>query len=123
MIRLLPGIVSLFLVVACCKKNEHTCNTDKVVNYNIETIMYWDIPNTDNDSIPFIKLKVDTLNYIGSSIRYSENGVVIEQIVILDKDKAIKLDYANDTIVSNTLCRYTLRRNHPTQEDYSIVVY
>lgn len=127
-IRLLLRIILLFFIAACSEKsekNEHICNSDKIVKvkYHIEDIGYWDIPNTDNDSIPCVELRVDTLNYIGSSIGYTETGKIMERIVIVDKNKAIKLDYANDTIVSMTLCRYKLRRDHPIYENYSIVVY
>lgn len=118
-------ILLLVFVYACnTKKNDNNCDTDKINKiYSIETTTYWDNPNTDKDTIPFIVLKIDTLNYIGTSSRYTEKGKIFERIVIVDKTKALKLDYESDTIASITKCKYFLRKDHPTKDFYSIVSY
>lgn len=91
--------------------------------YDIETVTYWDIENQDQDTIPFIVVKVDTINHIGSGVRYTVKGELFEKIVIFDKTNAIKLDYVRDTIATSQLCKYKIRKDHPTKESYSIVVW
>lgn len=91
------------------------------IKYDIETITYWGTGN--KRETPFIVVKVDTVNHIGSSVRYTEDGKVFERIVILDAKNAIKLDYNNDTISSKTICHYKVRRDHPTKLFYSIVAW
>lgn len=66
---------------------------------------------THKDTIPFIALKIDTVNYIGTSNRYNEKGKIIERTVIVDKKHAFKLYYYNDTVTSITLCKYYLRKD------------
>lgn len=118
-------IVGLLVFVFSCRNNLDT--TSKITSvkklYSIETTTYWDIPNTDKDTIPFIELKIDTINHIGRSNRFSENGEISEQIVIIGKAKAIKLNYYNDSITSISSYKYYLRKDHPTKDFYSIVIY
>lgn len=114
----------LTFICSCNNKIGSPPKNDEIKKtYSIETTTYWDIPNTDKDTIPFIELKIDTLNHIGTSNRYSESGKIFERIVVVDKTKALKLDYDNDTIASITSCKYHLRKDHPTKDFYSIVVY
>lgn len=56
------------------------------------------------------------------SLYYNYDGELLEQIVIVNKFKAIKLKYNDDTIKSSILCYYKIRKNHPTNILYSIVV-
>ena len=118
-------IIGLLIFIYSCnnKIDNPKKNAEISKLYSIETTTYWDIPNTDKDTIPFIELKIDTLNHIGISNRYNEKGKIFERIVIIDKTKALKLDYDSDTIASVTSCKYYLRKDHPTKEFYSIVVY
>lgn len=117
-------IGSLALTFSCRDKiDTNSKTTDSNKNYNIETITYWDTPNATKDTIPFIVVKVDTINHIGSSVRYSQEGKVFERIVILDKNKAVKVDYDADTIALITPCKYFVRKDHPTKDIYSIVAY
>jgi hypothetical protein len=114
----------LFTSFACYKKNDSSSNTtEQKKTYSIESTTYWDNPKTEKDTIRFIVVKVDTINHLGSSIRYSQNGKIFEQIVILDKTKALKLEYSEDTISLITPCKYYIRKDHPSKEFYSIVAY
>ena len=121
----LTFIIGLLVFSYGCnyKIDNKSKTTESKKIYSIESTTYWDNPNTTKDTIPFIVLKIDTLNHIGSNIRYTESGKIFEQIIVLDKTKALKLDYNSDTLTSVTPCKYFVRKDHPKKEFYSIVVY
>ncbi len=114
--------IAIILLYSC--NNPGSCiKTETEFKYNIETITYWDIQNQEKDTIPFIIVKVDTINDIGASARYTDKGKLYERIVIMDEKNAIKLDYLNDTISASHLCHYKVRKNHKAKNDYSIVIW
>jgi hypothetical protein len=117
--------IIISIIFFSCDKNTFNNKEDIIYKnlYNIETITYWDKPNSEKDSVPFVILKIDTINNIGSSVRFSETGILFEKIVILDKKKAIKLDYDNDTISLSTICNYKIRKDHPVKSIYSVVIW
>lgn len=105
------------------KNNQVPQNKAHECSYNIETITLWENEKNKQSKIPFIVLKIDTINNIGSSARYTEKGKLFEKIIILDNFKAIKLDYTSDTIALSRICNYKIRKDHPTKSMYSIVIW
>ncbi len=117
--------IFIIVILYSCdnKKNQVHQNKAHECSYNIETITHWEDEKNKQSRIPFIVLKIDTVNYIGSSVRYTEKGKLFEKIIILDNKKAVKLDYESDTIASSIICNYKIRKDHPTQNAYSIVIW
>lgn len=106
--------------------NEHDIKKPNIelfdtTKYDIESIIYWGIGSKRTN--PFIIVKADTINHIGTSTRYTNKGELFERIVIIDDIKAIKMNYLNDTISTSNFCRYKIRKDHKTKEYYSIVVW
>lgn len=115
-------LFALFNCFSCKEKTKEKIAENEGVKkcYHIETTTYW--TKNGNRVSPLSIVKVDTINYIGSSLYYNYDGKLLEQIIILNKFKAIKLKYNNDTIESSIVCRYSVRRDHPKEEIYSIIV-
>jgi hypothetical protein len=120
--KILGLYITLILFYACNTNVEKVKIEEKQTSqYNIETILYWDISNTERDTILFKAVRVDTINHIGSSEYYSDNGTLMERIVIIDKEKAFKINYDHDTISRSKICWYKLRKDYPTKNYYSII--
>ena len=114
--------ILITLLVSCGnKKVEMKEGVKAKSKYDIEYISYYDIPNTEKDTLLFTAVRVDTINHIGSSEYYSDSGTLMERIVIIDKNYAMRLYYDTDTIALSKICRYRVRKDHPTKEMYSIV--
>lgn len=111
----------LMTVLISCdnKKVEIKEDVKPKPRYDIECTTYWG--EGDKKVRPLGVVKVDTINHIGSSEYYSDSGTLMERIVIIDKYYAMRLYYDADTIALTKICRYRVRKDHPTKNYYSIV--